>query len=118
MTALIAFCGLDCAHCGAYRATQADDDALRAATAREWSERYGVDIAPEQIVCDGCRGDGRKFGYCEHVCELRKCGLQKGVETCAACAEYPCATLAAFLDAAPEAREALDALRKQGPPPA
>ena len=112
MTKMIAFCGLDCARCGAYLATQADDDELRAATAREWSERHGVDIPPDQINCDGCRGEGRKFTYCEHMCELRKCGVRKGVETCAACDDYPCAALDEFLQAAPEAREALEALRE------
>ena len=37
MTTMLGFCGLDCAHCGAFLATQADDDELRAATASEWS---------------------------------------------------------------------------------
>lgn len=50
MTRMIAFCGLDCARCGAYLATQADDDELRAATAREWSERHGIDIPPDPII--------------------------------------------------------------------
>ena len=112
MATMLGFCGLDCAHCGAFLATQADDDEMRAATAREWSERYNADIPPDTINCTGCRGDGVKFSYCEHMCEIRKCGVGKGVETCAACNDYACARLEGFLQAAPEAREALEALRK------
>ncbi len=112
MGGMIAFCGLDCAVCGAYLATQADDDALRAKTAGEWSARYNVDIPPEEINCDGCRSEGRKFFYCATMCELRKCGISKGVDTCAACDEYPCEKLEAFFQATPEARAALDALRE------
>ena len=107
--ALIGSCGLDCAKCGAYLATQADDDAQRAEVAQEWSARYGTDIKPEQINCDGCRAEGSKFSYC-NVCELRKCGIDKGVENCARCAEYPCAQLEEFFQVAPEARAALEAL--------
>ena len=107
------FCGLDCARRGAYSAIHADDDELQPAGARAWSTRYGHDIPPEQIVCDGCGGDRRKFSYCENVRELRKCGPRKGVATCASCGGYTCDTLAAFLQVAPEAREALEALRQQ-----
>lgn len=112
MAEMIAFCGLDCAVCEAYLATQADDDALRAKTAGEWSARYNADIKPEQINCDGCRAEGRKFFYCATICELRKCGMEKNMDNCAACDEYPCEKLEAFFGAAPQARTALDALRE------
>jgi Protein of unknown function (DUF3795) len=111
MATMIAFCGLDCAGCEAYLATQTDDDAKRAETAKEWSARYHADIKPGQINCDGCRSDGRKFFYCATMCELRKCGLSKGVDNCAGCDDYPCAKLEKFFQVAPQARTALDALR-------
>ena len=113
MEKMIAFCGLDCAGCEAYLATQADDDDKRAETAREWSARYNADIKPEQINCDGCRSEGRKFFYCLSVCEIRKCCVEKGVENCAGCSEYPCGILNEFFQVATEARAALDALREQ-----
>ena len=111
MTSMIAFCGTDCAKCEGYLATRADDDGKRAEVAAQWSARYNAQIAPEQINCDGCRAEGRKFFYCADMCELRKCGLAKGVDTCATCDEYPCEKLEAFFKLAPEARTALDALR-------
>jgi len=107
---LIGSCGLDCAKCEGYIATQAGDDDQRAKVAREWSARYSADIKPEQVNCDGCRAEGRKFSHC-NVCEVRLCGIDKGVENCAGCAEYPCAQLGEFFQAAPEARAALEALR-------
>ena len=111
MTKMIAYCGLDCAGCPAYLATQADDDNKRAEVAKEWSASYNADIKPEQINCNGCRSDEQKFFYCSDMCEIRKCGIEKGVENCAGCDEYPCEKLEAFFRMAPDARTTLDALR-------
>ena len=84
---MIAFCGLDCEKCDAYIATQNDDDTMRAQTAKYWSELNNVEILPEQINCDGCRVDGRKTVFCDRLCQIRQCGLQKGFMTCGDCAE-------------------------------
>jgi hypothetical protein len=107
---MIACCGLDCSQCGAYQATQANDDAKRAAVAKEWSERYNVDIKPDQISCDGCRSGGQKFYYCSDMCEIRKCCVQKGLANCAVCDMYACDKLEEFFALAPEARLALEKL--------
>lgn len=52
---MIAYCGLDCAKCDAYSATVTDDSALRAKTAKLWSELNGIKILPEHINCEGCK---------------------------------------------------------------
>ena len=31
--------------------------------------------------------DGVKTVFCEHMCEIRKCALRKGVSTCGNCSE-------------------------------
>lgn len=108
---MISCCGLDCSKCEGYLATQADDDEMRASVARQWSERHNADIKAEHINCDGCRSDGRKFVYCSDLCEIRKCCMDKGFANCAACDQYVCGKLEAFLQLAPEVRAALDALR-------
>lgn len=84
---MIAYCGLDCEKCDAYLATVNDDNALREKTARLWSELNQVDITAEQINCEGCRTDGLKTVYCDSLCEIRKCAVKKGMDTCGSCPE-------------------------------
>ena len=81
----IAYCGLDCEKCEARLATINDDNNLRIKVAKEWSELNGILITPEMINCDGCRIDGRKTPYCESLCEIRKCALNKKLNTCGDC---------------------------------
>lgn len=85
MEKLLGYCGLDCASCDAYRATKMDDPVLREKTAKLWSELNGVEIIPEQINCEGCRGEGKKTVFCEHICRIRQCALDRKMETCGAC---------------------------------
>ena len=108
---MTAFCGLDCSRCDAYIATQTNDDEKREAVAKQWSVQYNSDINKEQINCDGCRSEGRKFFYCSDICEIRKCCLEKDMVNCAACDMYACDKLNKFFELAPEARAALDELR-------
>jgi len=80
MEKMIAYCGIVCSECGAFIATQTDDDAKRKETAEIWSKKYNHDFKPEEINCDGClTTTGRVIGYC-NVCEIRKCGQEKGVD--------------------------------------
>ena len=85
MTPLIAFCGLDCARCDARTATIHNDDALRQQVARQWSEWNQVDIPAASINCLGCRTEGVKCPYCDSMCPIRQCALQKGVSHCGEC---------------------------------
>ncbi|MFC1724729.1 DUF3795 domain-containing protein [candidate division KSB1 bacterium] len=108
----ISICGLVCSDCPAFIATQADDDEARVKTAQEWSKQYNSDIKPEHINCDGCYpGDGKLFHY-PTICEIRKCGFEKGVINCAYCDEYACDKLTEFFKLVPAAKTALDEIRK------
>jgi len=113
MDRMIAFCGLVCTECGAFIATQENDDAKRREVAEAWSKAFGGEYRPGDINCDGClTEDGRLWSYC-HVCEIRKCGIEKGVENCAHCIDYSCERLSRFLENVPEARKTLEGIRQQ-----
>ncbi|MBE6524562.1 MAG: DUF3795 domain-containing protein [Thermoplasmata archaeon] len=90
MKQLIGYCGLDCEKCEARIATLNDDDSLRAKVAKVWSELNGIEITPEMINCVGCRTDGVKTVYCGSLCEIRKCAVGRGYETCSDCSEIDC----------------------------
>ena len=109
MAEMISVCGLKCHECGAFIARRDDDDAKRVETAAEWSRLYGAEIKPENINCDGCTSEGVVFHYCT-ICELRKCGRERGVVNCAHCDDYACDKLTEFFKMAPNAKEALDAI--------
>ena len=112
MNSLIAYCGLKCNECGAYIATQNDDDAKRRETAEKWSKEYKTDIKPEDINCEGCiTTTGRVFSHCT-VCEVRRCGQEKGVANCAYCEEYACEKLGRYFAMAPVMKANLEEIRK------
>ena len=92
----------------AYIATINDDQALREKTAKLWSELNHAPILPEHINCQGCRVNGAKTVYCESLCGIRQCALQKGVTTCGDCPELEsCQTVGAILSNNPAALENL-----------
>ena len=106
----IAYCGLDCEKCVARIATVNNDEALREKVAKEWSELNGVLITPEMINCEGCRLDGKKFPYCESLCPIRICALEKKYDTCGACSDLmKCEKVAMIIS---NNKDALDRLKK------
>jgi len=107
---MIAYCGLNCFKCDAYLATQQDSDSKREETVQKWSRLYRVEIKPEQINCDGCKSDGRRFFH-RNMCDIRRCCISKEVDNCAVCEDYICETLSGFIKLAPEAGKALEKLR-------
>jgi hypothetical protein len=113
MGEVISHCGLLCSECGAYVATQNDDDAKRAEVAREWSKMYDAGLSPSDINCDGCVSDGPRLFHHATVCEIRKCARARGVANCAHCDDYPCDRLEGLFRMAPEAKARLDGIRAE-----
>jgi len=111
MKKMISFCGLLCSECGAFVATQNNDDKKRAEVAQLWSKQYDVNLKPEDINCDGCVSDSDRLVGHTRVCEIRKCGKQKGIANCAYCGEYPCKKLGEFFMLVPDAKIRLDEVR-------
>jgi len=89
---MVAFCGIVCDDCRALIATQRSDTELKKEVAKSWSTEKET-LKPEDIKCDGCLPTRRRlFKFCE-ICEVRRCGCEKGVENCAHCREFPCEKL-------------------------
>ena len=111
MATLYAACGLDCSKCDAYIATQANDRAALEQVAAKWRVDYNAPtISADNIQCDGCMAGGRVIGHCGE-CGVRLCALERGLENCAACPDYGCETLSAFLKMVPQAQANLELIR-------
>ena len=111
MAKMIAHCGLDCAACPAYKATQANDVSARRHVAEEWSREFKHDIKAADINCDGCTSDStRHFSYCL-ACPIRACSGGKGLQSCAYCPDYGCEKLSKTFPAGSPARQNLDQIR-------
>jgi len=93
---MIAYCGLDCAECSAFKATQAKDAQRKSQLAKKWTEGLNVKFTPEDIDCDGCMSD-RISGWCRKICKIKPCAEEKKVKTCAHCEDYVCDKLKQFL---------------------
>ena len=112
MDKIIAYCGLVCSDCSAYVATQANDQEALERVAAQWREEYNApNITVESVICDGCLGDGRKGSHCAE-CEIRACGVARGVANCAHCADYTCEKLEKFFGFVPGARGVLDEIQQ------
>ena len=107
---MLAYCGLNCDECGAFKATLEGNEKLKAEIAELWSREYNAVLKPEDINCTGCLSEGEGlFSNC-NICEIRKCGVEKRVLNCAQCSEYICEKLNRFFQMVPEAKTNLDRL--------
>jgi hypothetical protein len=108
-----AYCGLDCDACEARLAHVENDLAKLEEMARKAREDWGVTGATaESVRCVGCFGNPPDplIGYC-FECTIRTCARERGVPTCAECADYACEKLLGFIEKSPEAKKNLEARR-------
>ncbi len=113
MEPIIAVCGLNCAECDGYLATQANDEAAKQRVAAQWSKMFNApNIDAKYVTCDGCLAfDARLGGHCSE-CDIRACGVERGYANCAHCPEFgTCDKLSAFLVQVPPARATLEGIR-------
>lgn len=82
-------CGIDCADCYAYKATQTDDMEMKQKMAEDYKQRFNLEKPLNEFECDGCTEQGRKIAFCAE-CGIRNCALGKGYATCAECSDFPC----------------------------
>jgi hypothetical protein len=81
---MIGYCGYDCGTCAA----RSDDPAVRQRLVDGWRKYFGhQSYTAENVRCDGCRADGR---LADKSCQARPCAVERGVESCALCGDFPC----------------------------
>jgi len=110
---MIAYCGIICSECPAYITTQKNDDKEKKRLAELWSSKE-VPLIMEDINCDGCLLTGKRLTKFCYVCVVRKCAVEKGVENCAYCDEFPCEKLNKLIRdlKVPEAKESLFEIKR------
>ena len=111
---MIVYCGINCAACPIYLATQKDDDNLRRQVQEMYKNTFKMDLKLEDIICDGCKSDGRIFFFC-NSCRIVKCAKKKNYENCAYCEEFICKKLNSIYNIIPpeyKAKENLEEIRK------
>jgi hypothetical protein len=108
---MIALCGLDCAACPALFASKRLSMEERQKVADQWSMEYNASVKATDVDCVGCTTrEGVHIGHCS-VCEIRLCGLARGLATCADCSEFACCKLEGLFKMVPAAKANLMALR-------
>jgi len=90
---MIAYCGLDCLECDAYKATMSGDQNQVEEVAEKWRKMFNPEIQAEHILCNGCKSEKRKSYYCDKLCEIRSCAAGRGYDNCAECDDYICSKL-------------------------
>lgn len=115
MDAMIAYCGLACNTCPIHLATLEQDESkrlsMRTEIAKICTEQYGMSMQIQDVTdCDGCRTGARLFSGCAK-CEIRKCVVERMLESCAFCNDYGCEKLLKHFEADPSARTRLEKLR-------
>jgi hypothetical protein len=81
---LIGYCGYNCHLCAA----RSEDIAVRQKLVDAWRKYLGHEnYTAENVYCVGCKNEGL---HADKACKARACAIEKGVESCALCDEFPC----------------------------
>jgi hypothetical protein len=93
---LLAPCGLYCGVCAVYQATRSGDQRLKQRLLQVYRGLLpnGGQMTLEDINCQGCLSR-ETFAYCRH-CPVRLCALDRGLEGCHQCAQFPCLFIESF----------------------
>lgn len=89
------YCGYKCGIC----AGKSSDIEKRRKMVEGWKKLFGHTCYTEENVpikspCCGCKGDGE---IADKSCQARACAMEKGIDFCADCEEFPCKKVAPLL---------------------
>ena len=91
MGEMLSYCGYRCDLCAA----RSDDPGVRRKLVDGWRKYFGHQMyTVENVRCDGCKSNGR---LADKGCPVRPCAIEKAVENCAHCDEFPCDKLSRLM---------------------
>jgi hypothetical protein len=103
-TPILSMCGFRCDLCPAYYKNigkLAEPNEI----SKGWSEYYDFQIAPQSIICVGCRESGK---HLDEDCPVRPCVIEKLLKNCAQCDEYVCSKLKSRMESIENIKEKFD----------
>ncbi|MFC2078763.1 DUF3795 domain-containing protein [Candidatus Bipolaricaulota bacterium] len=99
---MLAYCGINCTECSAYKATVTSDEKLMHHVEEKFGDGTGT---YRDWVCLGCLHPKPALiaKYCA-TCKIRGCAVERNVDICAACLDYDdCEKLQSFIKEEDEA---------------
>ena len=104
------YCGLNCGACPVGLANEQENEGALQKMAGEW------EVTREEVSCTGCKTDSIA-PFCAR-CKMRACAMEKEIEFCNECDEFPCKVITDFSnDKAPHHSaifENLEEIKKNG----
>ncbi len=83
-------CGNRCDLCLIYRPNVEKED-RRIDICNVWGKMWeGFNPDPKTVICDGCCTESEGAELFSPTCEVRKCVMDKRIEHCGFCDQYPC----------------------------
>ena len=100
MPDIIARCGFKCNLCLIYRDNLKKDERNKQRFRDSLERIYGEQLTLEECYCDGCMTpESENPIRITADCTIQPCVIEKGLENCAYCDQYPCKDLEAkFVD--------------------
>lgn len=90
MKQIFSKCGMRCDLCLIYRHNVEENDRRKEICAVYQKIYPGFTPDPDTIICDGCSCNKENLILFDPACKARKCVLEKGLEHCGYCSQYPC----------------------------
>lgn len=92
----IGCCGFKCHICAAYEENIHSEEE-RKDVCDKWKHYFDYELDLQKMHCNGCCAHRYENDVMIHGdCQYRKCVIDKGIEYCHECSDYPCEKLSGY----------------------
>jgi hypothetical protein len=87
----LTYCCFECTPemCPLLKASLENDLEFKREQAAKWKKKYGRDFSLDEVFCFGCKVEPARQGEGVKRCSARVCVIERGLTSCAHCAELP-----------------------------